>query len=86
MSQKSSSSEMSFEDIGVSLPDEHLIPHQKQEASGLLDKWKHIFSTCPTDLGFTNLVKHEIIFRTILHLRTRIDVFLQQCLRRYVNI
>ena len=59
-SQKASSSELSFEDIGVSLPDEHLTPHQKQEASGLLDKWKHIFSTGPTDLGFTNLVEHEI--------------------------
>ena len=86
VSQKSSSSELSFEDIGVSLPDEHLTPHQKQEASGLLDKWKHIFSTGPTDLGFTNLVEHEITFRTILHLRTHIDVFLLQCLRRYVNI
>ena len=58
-SQKASSSELSFEDIGVSLPDEHLTPHQKQEASGLLDKWKHIFSAGPTDLGFTNLVEHE---------------------------
>ena len=59
-SEKTSSSELSFEDIGVSLPDEPLTPHQKQEASGLLDKWKHIFSTGPTDLGFTDLVEHEI--------------------------
>ena len=52
--------ELSFEDIGVSLPDKHLTPHQKQEASGLLEKWKHILSTGPTDLGFTDLVEHEI--------------------------
>ena len=58
--QKTSSSELSFEDFGVSLPEEHLTPHQKQEASGLPDKWKHIFSTGPTDLGFTDFVEHEI--------------------------
>ena len=40
-SQKASSSKLSFEDIGVGLPDENLTPDQKQEASGLLDKWKH---------------------------------------------
>ena len=59
-SQKTNSSELSIGDIGVSLPDEHLTPHQKQEASGLPDKWNHIFSTGPTDLGFTDLVEHEI--------------------------
>ena len=60
VSQKSGSSELSFEDIGVSLSQESLTPDQKQEASILLDKWKHIFSTGPTDLGFTDLVEHEI--------------------------
>ena len=59
-SQNTSPSELSFEDIGVSLPDKHLTLHQKQEARGLVDKWKHIFSTGPIDLGFTNLVEHEI--------------------------
>ena len=44
----------------MSLPDKQLTPHQKQEASGLLEKWKHILSTGPTDLGFTDLVEHEI--------------------------
>ena len=58
--QKSSSSELSFEDIGVSLLEENLTPNQKQETSGLLDKWKRIFFTGPTDLGFTDLVEHEI--------------------------
>ena len=59
-SQKASSSGLCFEDIDVSLPEENLTPLQKQEAGGFLDKWKHIFSTGPSDLGFTDLVEHEI--------------------------
>ena len=33
---------------------------QHKEASCLLNTWKHIFSTGPTDLGCTNPVEHEI--------------------------
>ena len=46
-SQKASSSELSFEDIGVSLPDEHLTPDQKHEASGLLDLFKDPYRCIP---------------------------------------
>ena len=31
-----------------------------EQAKGLLEKWKHIFSSGPTDLDFTDLVEHEI--------------------------
>ena len=50
----------SFEDLGIHLPKDNLSSGELNEASELLGKWKHIFSTGPTDLGFTDLVKHEI--------------------------
>ena len=33
---------------------------QKETATQLFAKWQHVFSRGPTDLGHTNLVKHEI--------------------------
>ena len=50
----------SFEDLGIHLPNDNLSSGELNEASELLGKWKHIFSTGPTDLGFTDLVEHEI--------------------------
>ena len=35
-------------------------PGELNKASDLLGKWKHIFSAGPTDLGFTDLIEHEI--------------------------
>ena len=44
----------------MDLTSEDLSPQQHEEASKLLNRWKHIFSKGPTDLGFTDLVEHEI--------------------------
>ena len=53
-------SSKSFQDLGIHLPKENLSPGELNKASDLLGKWKHIFSTGPTDLGFTDLNEHEI--------------------------
>ena len=53
-------SSKSFQDLGIHLPKENLSPGELNKASDLLGKWKHIFSTGPTDLGFTDLIEHEI--------------------------
>ncbi|MCG8094292.1 MAG: DDE-type integrase/transposase/recombinase [Candidatus Thiodiazotropha endolucinida] len=59
-SQRASTSDSHAEEIKVDLSAENLTPQQHTQASDLLSQWKHIFSTGPTDLGFTNLVEHEI--------------------------
>ena len=53
-------SSKSFQDLGIHLPKENLSPGELNKASDLLGKWKHIFSTGRTDLGFTDLIEHEI--------------------------
>ena len=52
-------SSKSFQDLGIHLPKDNLSPGElnKNIRKG---KWKHIFSTGPTDLGFTDLIVHEI--------------------------
>lgn len=50
----------SFNDLGIKLPQENLSPDQINKANNLLGNWKHIFSSGPTDLGFTDLIEHEI--------------------------
>lgn len=32
----------------------------KEDLQGMLTKWKSVFSTGPTDLGYTTLVEHDI--------------------------
>ena len=54
------SSSKSFEDLGINLPKENLSQSELHKAKDLLGSWKHIFSTGPTDLGFTDLIEHEI--------------------------
>ena len=54
------SSSKSFEDLGINLPKENLSQSELHKAKDLLGGWKHIFSTGPTDLGFTDLIEHEI--------------------------
>lgn len=46
--------------LGVKLDDTNLTGSQKKKMHDLLRKWKHIFSTGPTDLGHTDLIEHEI--------------------------
>ena len=50
----------SLSDIGLDLADSKLTDEQKETATQLFAKWQHVFSRGPTDLGHTNLVKHEI--------------------------
>ncbi|MCG8049378.1 MAG: reverse transcriptase family protein, partial [Candidatus Thiodiazotropha endolucinida] len=50
----------SLSDIGLSLSDSKLFDEQKEKATAVFAKWQSIFSRGPTDLGHTNLVKHEI--------------------------
>ena len=38
------------------------------KAKDLLGSWKHIFSTGPADLGFTDLIEHEVtILNHLMH-------------------
>ena len=54
------SSSKSFEDLGINLPKENLSQSELHKVKVLLGSWKHIFPTDPTDLGFTDLIEHEI--------------------------
>ena len=45
---------------GVDLETSKLTEEQKEEARELFHKWKHIFSKGITDIGHTDLVKHQI--------------------------
>jgi hypothetical protein len=38
----------------------HFTPSTKGKLQDLICKWKAVFSTGPTDLGYTRLVEHEI--------------------------
>ena len=38
----------------------HLTPSTRGKLQDLICKWKYVFSTRPTDLGYTRLVEHEI--------------------------
>ena len=53
-------SSKSFDDLGIHLPKEKLSSGEVNKAIDLLGRWKHLFFTGPTDLGFTDLVEHEI--------------------------
>ena len=52
--------DFSLSDIGLDLADSKLTEQQKEIVTQLFAKWQHVFSRGPTDLGQTNLVKHEI--------------------------
>ena len=56
----SKDSSESFDKYGIGLPEDNLSSGELSKARELLCKWTHIFSTGPTDLGFTDLVEHEI--------------------------
>ena len=56
----SKDSSESFDKCGIDLPEDNLSSGELSKARELLSKWTHIFSTGPTDLGFTDLVEHEI--------------------------
>ena len=85
-SQTANTSEVPSEELKLDLTSEYLSPRQHEEASKLLNRWKHIFSKGPTDLGFTDLVEHEIHLNDQHLLRTHTDAYLLLCLRKYLNI
>lgn len=47
-------------DLGVKVNTDNLSTEQCKEVYGVLEKWRGLFSTSPTDLGRTDVVKHEI--------------------------
>ena len=49
-----------LEDLGVKVNMNDLSEEQQSTISSLLQKWTPIFSKGPTDLGSTDLIKHEI--------------------------
>ena len=49
-----------LKDIGVDLSDSNITDEQRKKANVVFEKWQKIFSRGPTDLGHTDLVKHEI--------------------------
>ena len=59
-SQRASTGEASSEELKLDLLTENLSSQPHKAASCLLNRWKHIFSKGPTDLGCTDLVEHEI--------------------------
>lgn len=44
----------------MNLEDIDLTQTQKEKVYTLFRKWEHIFSKGPTDLGYSNLIEHEI--------------------------
>lgn len=51
-------------DLGVKVNTDNLSTEQCKEVYGVLEKWCGLFSTSPTDLGRTDVVKHEIHLMT----------------------
>ena len=49
----------SLKDLGIKIEDD-LPKYIKEDLQGMLTKWKSVFSTGPTDLGYTTLAEHEI--------------------------
>ena len=50
----------SQKDLGIQIDKDNLSSEQFSKAKSLLFKWSDIFSTSLTDLGRTDLIKHEI--------------------------
>ncbi|XP_052777891.1 uncharacterized protein LOC128215224 [Mya arenaria] len=57
----SSSSLDPVDDLGVKIDIDNLSPDQILRVRQVLGNWRHIFSTGPTDLGCSNIVKHKIV-------------------------
>ena len=55
--------EPEIKDLGVTVNTEGLYTEQKETIFNLLQKWTSIFSEGPTDLGKTDLIKHEIYLK-----------------------
>lgn len=60
VSQQRDVTEMPCHLKGVNLDNTQHSEEQKHERLQFLTKWRHVFSKGETDLGRTDLVKHEI--------------------------
>lgn len=58
--QDQRSGETTLEELGLKLDENNLSSDQLQKVRQVLGSWSSIFSTGPTDLGKTDLVKHDI--------------------------
>ena len=56
--------ETNLTDLGVKVNTEQLSNQEVRQVHEVLEKWRHLFSTSPTDLGKTDVVKHEIHLTT----------------------
>ena len=54
------STDVSAEKIEFDLSESDLNPNQKKELKALLNDYQHVFSQTPYDLGYTEVVTHEI--------------------------
>ena len=61
VSAPSSSSSDPIADLGIKIDTDNLSSEQILRVRQVLGSWGHIFSTGPTDLGCSNLVKHKIV-------------------------
>ena len=71
-----------FEGLSDQIDRENLSSEQYTKAERLLNNWSDIFSTGPTDLGKTDLVKHKINFTDKPHLKNLIEEYLLQYTKR----
>ena len=60
LSQKQETKSSTSKDLGVQIDEDNLTSDQLSRAKSVLNKWSDIFSKSPTDLGKTDLVKHNI--------------------------
>ena len=56
--------EPTLTELGVKVNTDKLSEQETKEAYSVLEKWQHLFSKSPTDLGKTDVVKHEIHLTT----------------------
>ena len=57
---KTDNESVSLEDLGVNIDTSNLSGDQEVQIKDVLNKWSHVFSKSPTDLGKTDTVKHTI--------------------------
>ena len=59
-SKSNTSSDISLEELGVSVDTDNLSAEQLLKVRQVIGNWSHIFSKSPTDLGKADIVKHKI--------------------------
>lgn len=59
-SQSGKKSKVPIEDLNIQIAEDNLTPEQVSKVRLFLSDWSHLFSDGPSDIGKTNLLKHEI--------------------------